>query len=72
MGSLKAQEKYITFSVPISKTLDNSMIALDLCQSHYQVLLITCLKFTKKNAKDARKGGKTNKYAILLGLKIIN
>ena len=48
------------------------MIALGLCQSHYQVLFITCLKFTKKNAKDARKGGKSNKYAILLGLKIIN
>ena len=38
--------KYITFSVPIKK---------ELCRPHYQVLLIICLKFTKKNAKDAWK-----------------
>ena len=48
------------------------MIALDLCQPHYQVLLITSLKFTKKSAKDAKKEEKSNQYAILLGLKIIN
>ena len=41
------------------------MIVLDLCQ----VLLITYLKFTKKNA---RKGEKLNQHAILLALKIIN
>ena len=35
------------------------MIALDLCQPHYQVLLITYLKFAKKNAKDARKEEKS-------------
>ena len=45
------------------------MIVLDLCQAHYQVLLITYLKFTKKNA---RKDEKLNQHAILLALKIIN
>ena len=35
-------------------------------------LLIPYLKFTKKNVKDARKEEKSNQYAILLGLKIIN
>ena len=35
------------------------MIALDLCQPHYQVLLITYLKFTKKSVKDASKEGKS-------------
>ena len=78
----KNTKKYITFSVPIKKKLDNNktityrlkslLIVLDLCQPHYQVLLITYLKFTKKNAKDARKEEKSNQYAILLVLKIIN
>ena len=31
------------------------MITLDLCQANYQILLITYLKFTEKNAKDVRK-----------------
>ena len=31
------------------------MIALDLCQANHQILLITYLKFTKKNSKDVRK-----------------
>ena len=54
-------EKYISFSVPIKKELDNGNtityqlkfidIALDLCQPHYQVLLITYLKFTVKNVE---------------------
>ena len=50
------------------------MVALDLCQPHYQVLLITYPKFTKKNAKDVQKQETSNQYeyAILLGLKIIN
>ena len=48
------------------------MIALNLRRPHYQVLLITYLKFTKKNAKDAKKEEKSNQYAILLSLKIIN
>ena len=48
------------------------LIALDLCQPHYQVSLITYPKFTKENAKDARKEEKSNQYAILLGLKIVN
>ena len=74
-------ENYITFSVPVKKSLimvkqlltnKSSLIALDLCRSHYQVLLITYLKFTKKNAKDAREKEKSNQDAILLGLKIIN
>ena len=46
------------------------MTALDLCQPHYKVLLITYLKFAKKNAKDVRKEEKSNQYAILLDLKI--
>ena len=33
------KEKYITFSVPIKKDL-RPQIALDLCQAHYQALLI--------------------------------
>ena len=53
-------------------TNQNLLIALDLCQPHYQVSLITYLKLTKKNGKDAKKENKTNRYAILLGLKIIN
>ena len=54
-------EKYITFSVPISKELNNGKTVtyklkfIDLRQLHYQVLLIIYLKFTKKNAKDAKK-----------------
>ena len=40
------------------------MIALDLCQPHYQVLLINYLKFTKNNAKNARKEKKTNQIII--------
>ena len=51
------------------------MIALDLCQPHYQVLFINYLKFTKKkqkkNVKDVRKKEKSNQRAIELGLKII-
>ena len=56
----KNMEKYITFSVPIKKNvttvkqLHTSLsIVLDLCQLHYQILLITYLKLTKKNAKHA-------------------
>ena len=48
------------------------MIVFDLCQPHYQVLLTTYLKFAKANAKDAKKEEKSNQYAILMGLKIIN
>ena len=74
-------EKYITFSAPIKKNLitlkqlrinQSLLIALDLCQINYQILLTTYLKFTKKNAKDARKEEKLNQYAILLELTIIN
>ena len=54
------------------QTNQSLLIALDLCRSHYQSLLKTYLKFTKKNAKDARKEEKSNQYTILLGLKIIN
>ena len=47
------KEKYITFPVPLNKELDNGklitykkslLIALDLCQVHYQILLIIYLK----------------------------
>ena len=50
-------EKYITFSVPIKKDVINNdgnkklitcklrlLIVIDLCQLHYQNLLITCLE----------------------------
>ena len=50
----KNSEKHITFSVLIKKGLDNGkatiykkkklLIALDLCQAHYQSLLIIYLK----------------------------
>ena len=55
-------EKYITFSVRIIKKCDDVKTIthklrfidnLDLCQLHYQILLITYLKLTKKNAKHA-------------------
>ena len=47
-------EKYITFSLQIKKECDNGkkmhinlglLILLDLCQVHYQNLLIVCLEF---------------------------
>ena len=53
-------EKYITFSVPIKKELDNDktityklkLKTLDLCQAHYQVLFIIYLKgFTVISAR---------------------
>ena len=44
------------------------MIALDLCQPHYQVLLITYLKFTVKNVKMKT----VNQNVILLDLKLID
>ena len=56
----KNTENFVTVLVPIKKNLisikqlhtDYSLlIVLDLCQPHYQVLLITYLKFTRKNAK---------------------
>ena len=48
--------------------LNAQEIALDLCQPHYQILLITYLKFTEKNSKIKT----VNHDAILLGLKILN
>ena len=48
------------------------LIASDLIRPHYQSLLITYLKFTKKNVKDARKEEKSNQCAVLLELKTIN
>ena len=54
------------------RTKLNLLIALDLCEHRYHSLLITYLKFAKKNAKDARKEEKSNQYVILLGLKRIN
>ena len=44
------------------------MIALDLSQHHCQVLLITCLKFTKNNANYAKKR-KVTSECRLTGLK---
>ena len=69
-------EKYITFSVPISKELDNGKTItykLKFIDSfRFMSTSLTSLKCTKKNAKDARKKEKSNHYSILLGLKIIN
>ena len=45
------------------------MIALDLSQLYNQVLLITYLKFTKKNAKGAWKEKKTKSVCNFIGLK---
>ena len=44
------------------------LIALDLCQPHYQVSLITYLKFIAKNVEIKT----VNHHVILLGLKIID
>ena len=56
-------EKYITFSGPIKKELDNGKTFIyklkfidsyiDLCKVNYQILSIIYLEFTKKNAKYA-------------------
>ena len=48
------------------------MIPIDLCKANYQLLWITCLKFTKNNAKLAWKEKQSNQNAILLGFKIID
>ena len=45
------------------------MIALDLWQPHYQILLITYLKFTKKNAKHVKKRRKVESECNFIGLK---
>ena len=71
-------EKYITFSVPLKKELDNDktitykliilLIALDLCQPHYQNLLIIYLKFIAKNV-DIKTA---NLSVILKDIKVTN
>ena len=53
-------EKYITFSVPLKKENGKIityklLIATDLCQLYYQILLITYLEFMIKNVKNAWK-----------------
>ena len=48
------------------------MIALDLCQPHYQRLLLTYVKFTRKNANHAKKDEKSSQNAIVLGLQTTN
>ena len=50
----------------------NLLIALDLCQLHCQVLLITCLRFTKKNVNHEKKEKKPCQNVFLLVLKIID
>ena len=74
-------EKYINFSVPIKKEDYNGetntyklkfIDSYRFMQSNYQILLITHLKFTKKNAKYVWKEKILNQNAILSGLKIIN
>ena len=49
-------------------TNENLLIALDLCQPHFQVSLITYLKFTAKNVEIKT----VNQHVILVGLKIID
>ena len=44
-------------------------IALDLRQPHCQVLLVTCLGFTKKNANHAKKETKIMSECTFIGLK---
>ena len=74
-------EKYITFSVPISKELDNGKTvtyklkfidSFRFISTSLKVLLITYLKFTEKNANDSKNEEINCINAILLGLKIIN
>ena len=45
---------------------------LHLYQPDFKVLLITYLKFSKKDPKNARKEEKSTQYAVLLDLKIKN
>ena len=73
-------EKYITFSVSISKELQNGkkithrLTFIDSFRFMSTSLssLVDNLQFTKKNAKDLKKEENSNQYVILLGLKIIN
>ena len=71
---------YITFSAPVYKENDNDktintnqglLIAIDLCQPHYQILLITCQKLIIKTAKHAWRKKILNQDVILSNLKII-
>ena len=55
-------EKYKTFSVPLKKENDEKITdklkfidRFDLCQLHYQILLVTYLEFMIKNVKNAWK-----------------
>ena len=45
------------------------MIALDLCQPHYQTLLTICQEFTKKNAKHEWKEKKVKSECDFIGFK---
>ena len=74
---LRRKYREITFSVPISKELDNVekityrlkfIDSLRFCQPHNQVLLIIYLKFTEKYVEIKIE----NKHEILLDLKIID
>ena len=75
------REKYITFSVPIKKELDSGkrityklklMDSFRFMSTSLSSLVDKLFEICKKNAKDVRKEKKSNQYAILLGLKIIN
>ena len=74
-------EKHITFSVPIKKELDNDKAityrlkfidSFIFMSTHYQILFIIYLNFTKKNAKNPWKEKISNQNVILVVLKIIN
>ena len=74
-------KKYITFSVPINKELDNVKTikcklkfidSFRFMSAPISSLVDNLLEIYKKNAKDARKIEKSSQYTILLGLKMIN
>ena len=70
--------KYITFSVPIKKDLDNGkeitykrnlLIVVDLCQYYYQVLLIIYRKLIIWNVKNVWKQKKIRSECKFIGFK---
>ena len=68
-------KKYITFSVPIKKELDNGKTIIykiklidsfrSTAQVNYQTLLIIYLKFTAKSVEGVKNEKESNQYAIL-------
>ena len=74
-------EKYITFSVPIKKVLDNGKTmthklkfidSFRFMNTSISDFVDNLSEIYKKKANDARKEEKSSQQAILLGLKIIS